>query len=777
VRESVVLDLLYFDVKRWAESPAAVLTDIAARFPGRIVVRSSAVGEDGADHSMAGAFRSHLDVPATDPEVLRSTIEDIVACYSGNPRDQVLVQPMLAGTVMSGVVMTRDLGTGAPYYVVNYDDESGRTDSVTGGTGANKTLLVYREAPEEYISSPRIRSVLRMVKELEEACGGVPLDIEFALDADHRAYVFQVRRISVSRHWHAEVMRRVGRALPQVSAFIAARSRQRPSVAGDRTILGVMPDWNPAEIIGITPGRLSISLYREIIMRRVWRDARAQLGYRELPGEELMVVLAGHPYVDVRNSFNSLLPARTDEAVAGTLINAFLSRLAEHPELHDKVEFEIVPTCFDFGFDEDMRARYDGVLTSAQLATYRRNLAELTRRAIETGSNSVLAWAEERVTTLAARQRVRPMRWSADALPVQLTVNARGLLDECIDLGSLPFCILARQAFIAEALLRSAVRRGAISAEWLQGFKQSIKTVSTQFSNELLDVCQGRLAPATFLERFGHLRPGTYDIRSLRYMERESLFADCLPPTSGAHEQAFDLASGERALSALLTEHFGCEMSGSAFLEFARRAIAGREYSKFVFSRNLSDALEQIALWGESLGLGREEVANLELSAILDTPTTVAGDDAVEHFLRLAREGDEALGTAHAVKLAYLIRNEADIYLVPQHRSAPNFVGTQHIQGAIAVVAADTTSDADLFGRIVCIEHADPGFDWLFTKGIAGLITKFGGANSHMAIRCAEFGLPAAIGCGEQMFERLLAAGAADLNGGAKVLRPYLQDD
>ena len=53
------------------------------------------------------------------------------------------------------------------------------------------------------------------------------------------------------------------------------------------------------------------------------------------------------------------------------------------------------------------------------------------------------------------------------------------------------------------------------------------------------------------------------------------------------------------------------------------------------------------------------------------------------------------------------------------------------------------------------MENADPGYDFIFNYQIKGLITKFGGANSHMAIRCAEFNLPAAIGCGEQIFESL----------------------
>ena len=57
---------------------------------------------------------------------------------------------------------------------------------------------------------------------------------------------------------------------------------------------------------------------------------------------------------------------------------------------------------------------------------------------------------------------------------------------------------------------------------------------------------------------------------------------------------------------------------------------------------------------------------------------------------------------------------------------------------------------------MILIENADPGYDWIFTKNPAGLITKYGGIASHMSIRCAEISLPAAIGCGEILFEQLV---------------------
>ena len=47
-----------------------------------------------------------------------------------------------------------------------------------------------------------------------------------------------------------------------------------------------------------------------------------------------------------------------------------------------------------------------------------------------------------------------------------------------------------------------------------------------------------------------------------------------------------------------------------------------------------------------------------------------------------------------------------------------------------------------LTNKIIIIESADPGYDWIFNYNIKGLITKYGGANSHMAIRSAEKSIP-----------------------------------
>ena len=69
-----------------------------------------------------------------------------------------------------------------------------------------------------------------------------------------------------------------------------------------------MPDWNPAEIIGLKPGPLALSLYRELVTDSIWAYQRDNYGYKNLRSFPLLVSFHGLPYIDVRVSFNSFVP-------------------------------------------------------------------------------------------------------------------------------------------------------------------------------------------------------------------------------------------------------------------------------------------------------------------------------------------------------------------------------------------------------------------------------------------------------------------------------------
>lgn len=277
------------------------------------------------------------------------------------------------------------------------------------------------------------------------------------------------------------------------------------------------------------------------------------------------------------------------------------------------------------------------------------------------------------------------------------------------------------------------------------------------------------------MARYGHLRPGTYDILTPCYARRPDLFEGAELPAAREETPLFTPNADEsRALAALLREN-ELAIAPDRLFAYAAQAIAGREYAKFIFTRHLSAALEILAAWGAKLGLSRAQTAMLPVEDVLSTLFAPLPADNRKHFLARIRERQQMYDLTRSFRLAQLIRSTRDIYVAAQPRSEPNFITGKSLEAPVRHLGGGAGEDASpesLAGAVVCIESADPGYDWIFARGIAGLVTRFGGTNSHMAIRCAEYGLPAAIGCGGILFDRVTSAERCLLDCAAKVVRP-----
>lgn len=194
-------------------------------------------------------------------------------------------------------------------------------------------------------------------------------------------------------------------------------------------------------------------------------------------------------------------------------------------------------------------------------------------------------------------------------------------------------------------------------------------------------------------------------------------------------------------------------------MEYIRNSIKARELAKFTFTKCVSDVLSLLCRWGDKIGLDRNDISYLTIEDIrLD-------QNAVELRDKIDRAKQEYLLT-RAIRLPHLIKESDDVDVVRLPLGHPTFITDISITAPARVLKPQETDEIN--DKIVLIESADPGFDWIFSHGIAGLVTKHGGANSHMAIRCAEFGLPAAIGCGDRLFELLAYAQVIELNCAAR---------
>jgi glutamine kinase len=739
------------ELTEWQSDRQSVLRKILSRFASRsLVIRSSARHEDTAEASNAGAFLSVIGVEP-NPDAIAVAIERVSNSYDDTTGDQeVLVQPLLTDIALSGVLMTRDLDTGAPYYVINYDDFSGRTDTVTSGA-ISKTVLVYRTT-KDAIHSPRMRALIDMAQNLECVTASDELDIEFCMTANQRIYVLQVRPLAARAKWHFVPDHAIDAVLTETRTSLERLMRPADGLAGKTTVFGEMADWNPAEMIGNAPRPLAYSLYRKLITDGAWAEARAVMGYRHIP-RPLMTVFAGRPYIDIRLSLNSFLPADINPNLAHRLVDHQLDKLSSQPDLHDKIEFDIAITCRDFEFDLRSRELSDAGFSQADVNELEVELQRLTAKVLSGGRAGQDALLGQTNLILEA---------NAHSLLYAPLARARLLLERTIEHGTIPFSILARHSFIAISFLRSLVSAGAFSAMDAETFLRGVRTVASDLVDDMAAMSAGVKSESAFLNRYGHLRPGTYDIQSWRYDERPDLY---LGQTSRAPDRREDfvLSQESRARIQNCLSSAGYSISPEALIDFMTAAVAAREQAKFAFTRGVSDALVALGEWGADKGLLREDLSFLPIDMILGK-----GDDSVLLHETIARHREEHRLT-RAVRLPHLICEPDDINVVRLARGQPTFITNALITARIQLLHTNEAPPID--GLIILIESADPGFDWIFSHGIAGLITKYGGANSHMAIRCAEFGLPAAIGCGERTFDILTNSSVIELNCAARSIR------
>lgn len=754
LQSCTVLPQLCYKTEKFLSDRQGILDEIASNFD-IVIVRSSAAVEDGNGSSFAGAFLSIANVNAKNSAECGSAIERVLDSYKNqNPNDEFFVQPMLTGVSASGVMFTADADSLASYVTINIDF-SGETDGVTSGASNDfKTFVYFKNHNAGYMDELH-KTLLDAAHELENIFDNNALDIEFAF-VGKSLYLLQVRPLVREGKLDLSPLD-MRDALEKVSKKIAKISKPHPSLLGSKAIYGVMPDWNPAEIIGIKPKKLALTIYKELVTDSVWAYQRDNYGYRNLRSHPLLVDFLGVPFIDVRVSFNSFVPKTLDEKIAEKLVEYYLDELIKAPHFHDKVEFEIVFSCYTLDLSSRLQKLKSHGFNDNELKRIEFALLNLTNAVIK-GDGGFYKKDIAKIEKLKARH---------DAVvdsDLSMVDKIYWLTEECKRYGTLPFAGIARAAFMATQFLDSLVAVGILSKEQKHDFLSSLNTVSKSMSNHLSDLFDRKLSRDEFLQMYGHLRPGTYDICSLSYSKAFDKYFGCAPKKP--HSTSFEWSAPQIDKINLLLAENGLDIRFDELICFIKESIEAREYSKFVFTKTLSKILDYVEEYGDRLGICAEEMAYLSIGDILGLYSSIAASDVVDIFKEaIARNKREYMFT-QAVKLPSLLLDETDIYRFELEDGEPNFVTLKSVCADVAF-----SDDGAVAGKIVCIKNADPGYDFLFAKGIAGLITCYGGANSHMAVRCSELGIPAVIGVGEAAYGKYAKSKKIEIDASGRVCR------
>jgi phosphohistidine swiveling domain-containing protein len=737
LRGAEILPQVRFSVAEWRADQLGILNRISSSAWGSeaLIVRSSARSEDSTSESKAGKFTSVSGVQGI--AAIPPAVERVIASYASEDcmRDQVFVQPMLQEVSMAGVAVTREPHGGGPYFVINYDDSSGRCDSVTAGSADQLKTFICLKSRGEAIPGPLL-PLLELLRELESLLGCDAIDVEFAVANHGVLYLLQVRPLVLKQA--AADTEPIAAATNEIAQKVALLTRPHPYLHGNRTVFGVMPDWNPAEIIGLKPRPLALSLYRELITDSIWAYQRNNYGYKNLRSFPLLTSFHGLPYIDVRVSFNSFLPRDMKPDLAERLANYYIERLLAQPTLHDKVEFEIIFSCYTLDLPERLLSLTKHGFSQDDIADITNLLRNLTNKII---NNDDGLWRRDREKLDKLVDRLPRVR---DAYLDKIS-RVYWLLEDCKRYGTLPFAGLARAGFIATQFLHSLVTTGVLDRSEHALFLSDLETVGSQIGRDF-----SGLTKDEFLARYGHLRPGTYDILSPRYDEAPELYFDW--STRRQHKATtprFALSVGQlRLIERLLKEH-GIEHDILSLIDFIKGGIEGREFAKFVFTRSLSDALSLIKQIGQENGLSIEDCSYLDIA---DIRALYAESGNVPARLRAsAAEGKRRHSLTRQIVLPPLISMPEDAFAFHLPSIHPNFITKQSVTAPVSNIDDSPTALKD---TILFVPSADPGFDWIFSRGIAGFVTQFGGVNSHMAIRANELAIPAVIGAGETFFHR-----------------------
>ena len=202
---------------------------------------------------------------------------------------------------------------------------------------------------------------------------------------------------------------------------------------------------------------------------------------------------------------------------------------------------------------------------------------------------------------------------------------------------------------------------------------------------------------ADFLARYGHLRPGTYDILSPRYDEAPDLYFDWRSArTAASAPPRFALSIEQlRCIEQLLKEH-QLDIDVLSLIEFIKAGIEGREYAKFVFTRSLSDALSLIRLLGEENGLSVEDCAFLDYDAIRRLYSE--SGSVRETLLESAAHGRQRHALTRNLVLPPIIASPDEVFAFHLPPSQPNFITRKSVTAPVASVSDPPESFA---GRIL----------------------------------------------------------------------------
>ena len=737
---------IYFNFKSFNKNKQNTITQIKKKFKNKIIIRSASYEEDNKK-SNAGKYLSISNIEIKNSDLIKKSIEKVFNSYGKSKENQfVLIQEYIKNAESVGVIFSADQRNGSPFRTINFNN-SNHTELITSGKSNGQIIYYYNNIKKEKLKS-NIFKIEKVIRKLEKKFPKIHLDIEFLI-LKKKIYILQVRPLNIRKTKKINYKKSLNDLQKKISKMISEKSH----LVGNDRYFSTMTDWNPAEIIGLKPKPLATSLYQSLITDEVWSESRVSLGYKDVTKIPLLYSFLGTPYIDLKTDINSFLVSNLSDKIQQKLLNFYFKEFKKKPYFfYDKIESSLVINCVSLDIE-----KYKKILSDAYLS--KKEISEIINQYINLTSNIIIKLGENIKKYEHGENIFKKLKNSKNS-----TVNKIFLLHNvCKNYGTLPFANIARMGFVAVEFLNSFETLNIISKKEKNHFLETIKSVSFDMSKSL------RKSKKIFIEKYGHLRPNTYEISTKNYKEDFNNYFQNITAIPKKPKK-FKFSSLQKLkINKILKHNKFKNIDADLLVNFIENSIYHRENSKLFFTKIIDEIFSQLRLLSKRIGLKQNDIEYLNIKKILNLYEQFYHKDIIFDIRNNILENKRVYKFNKNFNLPNIIIKKDDIYLFEEEKASPTFISEKIVSSKIIFIKK-ITKKLNLENKIVCIRNADPGYEFIFNHKIKGLITAFGGPNSHMSIRCNEFSLPAAIGIGEKKFEELIKKNTLYLNCKKKML-------
>jgi hypothetical protein len=745
-KEFNVPDYFYFKFSFFLKNKEKILTDIKKKFKNKIIIRSASYDEDNKI-SNAGKYLSIPNISSKDLDEVRNSIIKVFKSF-GNKKNKnyIFIQEYIENASVVGVIFTSDPNNGAPFRTINFNN-SNSTDLITSGKSNGEICYYFRDIKKKDLKQ-NTKNIETTIRKIENKFSKIALDIEFLI-LKKKIYILQVRQLNATIKYKINFKK----SLRDLEKKILKMKHETTHLIGKKRYYSNMTDWNPAEIVGLKPKTLAISLYESLVTDEIWAESRKDLGYNDTTKIPLLYSFLGTPYIDLRTDINSFLIPNLSKKIQEKLINFYFNQFKKNPyKLYDKIESSLVINCISLDIN-----KYKKLLSESTLSKKEKD--EVINKYINLTSKIIFK-LNDNIKKYESGEYLLNQQLKSKNSPINKIYLLHNI---CKNYGTLPFANLARMAFIGVEFVNSFEKLNIISSDEKKNLLETNKSISQEMYEVL------KKSKSKFLNNYGHLRPNTYEISNPNYKENfKNYFEKAKRKETRLKKFSFS-ENQKKKINYYLKKNKFKKIDANILINFIESSIYQREKSKLFFTKIINSIFTELKILSKRIGLKDANLSYLNIKNVLSLYNNFSHYDIIKNLNKDIQENKKTYRYNKNFNLPSIIISKKDIYYFEEKKASPTFITNKKIISKFTILGK-MSKKSDLNDKIICIENADPGYDFIFNYKINGLITAFGGPNSHMSIRCNEFSIPAAIGVGELKFKQLNKNNTLYLNCEKKML-------